>query len=128
MTHARLLIVDDNESVRKALRRLFTAEDFEVCGEAVDGHEAIQAVRRLRPDLTVMDLLMPGMSGIDAAHEMRQEFPALLILLMTAPDADIVDAARRAGIRGTISKGDGEIVSAVHAMLRGEEFHQLRRE
>jgi two-component system chemotaxis response regulator CheY len=128
MPPARLLIVDDNESVRKALRRLLTAEDFDVCGDAVDGPEAIQTVRRLEPDLVIMDLLMPGMSGLDAAREMRKEFPAALIMLMTAPDADIVEAARRVGIRGTVSKGDGRFVSGVHAVLRGEEFYQLGNE
>jgi DNA-binding NarL/FixJ family response regulator len=125
MSPVRVLVVDDHETVRKALRRLLTAEEWEVCGEAADGLDAIEAARRLKPDLIVMDLYMPGMSGIEAAHEMRKESPAILIMLLTAPDPDIVEAARRAGIRGTVSKGDGEIVSGVHAMLRGEEFHQV---
>lgn len=117
---ARILVVDDNESVRKALSRLLTVEDCVVCGEAVDGLEAIEAARRLKPDLILMDLSMPGMSGMDAAREMRNEFPTLSIMLMTEPDPEIIDAARRLGIRGTVSKV-GSILSAVRAVLRGDE-------
>lgn len=124
MSTVRILTVDDNESVRRALRRMLMAENWDVCWEAPDGLDAIQAARRLNPDLIIMDLFMPGMSGIDAARELRKEFPALPIILMTPPDPDIVTAARQAGIRGTVSKGSGEIVSAVRAMLRGEEFHE----
>lgn len=124
MSTVRILIVDDNESVRRALRRALMAEDWEVCWEAPDGLDGIQAARRLNPDLVVMDLFMPGMTGIDAARELRKEIPALPIILMTSPDPDIVTAARQAGIRGTVSKGSGAIVSAVGAILRGEEFHE----
>ena len=117
---ARILVVDDNQSVREALSRLLTVDDCVVCGEAVDGVDAIEAARRLTPDLILMDLSMPGMSGMDAAREIRREFPTLAIMLMTEPDLEIMAAARRAGIRGTVSKV-GNILSAVRAVLRGEE-------
>lgn len=118
---ARILVVDDNESVRKALSRLLTVEDCVVCGEAVDGSDAIEAARRLKPDLILMDLSMPGMSGMDAAREMRKEFPTLSIILMTEPDPEIIATARRLGIRGTVSKV-GSILSGVRAVLRGDEL------
>ena len=122
----RLLIVDDHPEVRKALRTLLTVEDFEVCGEATDGLEAVQATRQLHPDLIVMDLLMPHMTGIEAAHEIRKEFPAMLIMLVTL-EPSIVEAARNVGIRGTLSKMDlAKLVPGIRAMLRGEQFHQLR--
>ncbi len=117
----RILIVDDNEAIRKALCRLLHAQDWEVCGEAADGPDAIDAVRRLDPDLVIMDLFMPTMSGIDAAREIRQQSPNMLIILMTPPDPEIEEAARHVGIGGVVSKGDGRIVAAVQTMLNGGE-------
>jgi DNA-binding NarL/FixJ family response regulator len=123
----RLLIVDDHAEVRKAIRRLVTVENWEVCGEAGDGDGAIQAARQLKPDVIIMDLFMPGMTGIQAAAEIRKEFPAMLIMLVTTLDARIEEAARKVGIRGTVSKmATDQIVRGIQAMLRGEEFHQLR--
>jgi DNA-binding NarL/FixJ family response regulator len=121
MLPARILVVDDNESVRKALRRLLTSEDIVVCGEAVDGLDAIDAVRRLTPDLLVMDVSMPRLSGMDAARAVHHEFPALPILLMTDPDPEIVAAGRRLGVGGFVSK-TGNIAEAARTVLRGEEF------
>jgi DNA-binding NarL/FixJ family response regulator len=114
----RLLIIDDNEGVRRSLRRLLTVEDWEVCGEASDGPEGIEAVRQLKPDLVIVDLFMPSMSGLDAAREIRDQFPTMLILLMTSPDPEIEEAAARVGIRGIVSKADGRIVSAIRALLK----------
>ena len=123
---ARILIVDDYAELRTALRRRLTAENWEVCGEVCDGLQAIEAARRLAPDLIVMDLCMPGMSGLEAARKIHEEFPAMLIMLMTTPDADLEEAARGAGIRGTVSKmALDKMVSGLHALLRGEEFHEL---
>jgi DNA-binding NarL/FixJ family response regulator len=122
---ARILIVDDYAEIRTALRRRLTAEDWEVCGEVCDGLEAIEAARRLAPDLIVMDLWMPGMTGLEAARQIRAEFPAMLIMLMTM-DAGLEEAARHVGIRGTVSKmAIDRMVSGIHALLRGEEFHEL---
>jgi DNA-binding NarL/FixJ family response regulator len=122
----RLLIVDDHAEVRKALRRLLTVEDFDVCAEAADGLEAIQATRLFKPDVILMDLFMPHMTGLQAAEEIRKEFPATPIMLVTSTDASIEQAARNVGIRGTVSKmATQEIVPCIRAMLRGDEFHRL---
>jgi DNA-binding NarL/FixJ family response regulator len=122
----RLLIVDDHAEVRKALRRLLSVEDFDVCGEAGDGLEAIQATRLFNPDVILMDLFMPHMTGLQAADEIRQEFPDMLIMLVTTTDASIEQAARDVGIRGTVSKtAMQDIVPCIRAMLRGDEFHRL---
>jgi DNA-binding NarL/FixJ family response regulator len=125
---ARLLIVDDHAGVRTALRRLLTIQNWDVCGEAVDGAGAIEANRRLTPDLIIMDLFMPDMTGIQAAAAIREEFPATLIMLVTTLDAEIEAAARNAGIRGTVSKAAmDQILAGIKVMLGGEEFHQLTR-
>jgi DNA-binding NarL/FixJ family response regulator len=123
---ARILIVDDNAGVRTALRRRLTAENWEVCGDVCDGLEAIEAARRLVPDLIVMDLNMPGMTGLEAARKIRADFPAMLIMLMTMLDDDVEEVARGAGIRGTVSKlAMDKMVTGLHALLRGEEFHDM---
>jgi len=125
----RILIVDDHAELRTALRRRLTAENWAVCGEVGGGLEAIEAARRLAPDLIVMDLSMPGMTGLDAARKILQEFPTMLIMLMTMPRAHVEEAARGAGIRGTVSKlAINQMVVGLHALLRGEEFHQLSEE
>jgi len=122
----RILIVDDHAELRTALRRRLTAENWAVCGEVGDGLQAIEATRRLAPDLIVMDLSMPGMTGLEAARKILQEFPAMPIMLMTTPRAHLEEAARGAGIRGTVSKlAVNAMVAGLHALLRGEEFHQL---
>jgi CheY-like chemotaxis protein len=122
----RILIVDDNAELRTALRRRLTAENWAVCGEVADGLEALEAARRLAPDLIVMDLFMPGMTGLEAARKILQEIPTMLIMLMTMPGAHLEEAARGAGIRGTVSKlAIDQMVAGLHALLRGEEFHQL---
>ena len=116
----RVLIVDDHEPVRKALRRLLTADGYEVCGEAADGPDVIHAVRQLRPEVILMDLLMPGMSGIDAARDVLAEFPATVIVLMTSPDPEIEEAAREAGVRGVVWKGSGSFIPALNDILHDQ--------
>ena len=124
---ARLLVVDDHAEIRKGLCRLL-ATHWDVCGEAVNGIDAMQAVRQLQPDLIVMDMFMPQMSGVEAAREIRKEFPGIPILLVTTPDAATEQAARGAGIRGTVSKmALDTLVPAIEALLRGEEFFPRRR-
>jgi len=69
---------------------------------------------------------MPRMTGLEAARKIHEEFPAMLIMLMTTPDDDVEEVARGAGIRGTVSKlAMSKVVTAVHTLLRGEEFHDL---
>jgi DNA-binding NarL/FixJ family response regulator len=119
---ARLLLVDDHAEIRQRLLELL-AEHWSVCGEAVNGPDAISEVQRLQPDLVVMDMFMPGMSGIEAAREIRAHFPTLPILLLTTPDVVTVDDARSVGIRGMVSKmASDTLVPGVQALLRGEEF------
>src|ERR1700681_1056961 len=80
----RILIVDDSAIFREGLRTTIeTHADWEVCGEAVDGIEGIQKSRLLGPQLILMDLSMPRMSGIEAASQILREFPNVRILLLT---------------------------------------------
>lgn len=98
--------------------------DWEVCGEAVDGVEAIQKNRQLSPQLIVMDLSMPRMSGLEAASAILKESPKLPILMLTLYATSVfVKQAHDAGIRGALSKtAIHRLVDGVEALLHGAEF------
>ena len=79
----RLLLVDDHQIVRAGLRMLFQAEpDMEIVGEAGGGAEAIEAVRTLQPDVVIMDVAMPGMSGIEATRRIKEAWPETAVLAL----------------------------------------------
>jgi chemotaxis response regulator CheB len=103
-----VLIVDDNASIRKTLCALFKREaDFEVCGEAENGKEAIEKVRELRPDLIVLDLCMPVMNGIDAARVLKQMMPTVPLIMYSAfGDKFAESQARLVGISEVVSKSE----------------------
>jgi DNA-binding NarL/FixJ family response regulator len=83
----RILIADDNEMVRRRLAGILSATpNCEVCGQAVDGEEAIQKAGELLPDLILLDICMPGISGLEAARVLQQTVPAAKILIMTQHD------------------------------------------
>ena len=103
-----ILIADDNDAVRRAVCEVFTREsDFEVCGEAHDGHDAIEKAQRLHPDLIILDLSMPGMNGLEAARALRDLVPPVPIILFTLYDDGIVEErARSAGVADVVSKSE----------------------
>jgi DNA-binding NarL/FixJ family response regulator len=121
----RILVVDDSAPVRDGLRLLLENHpDWEVCGEAVNGLEAIEKHRMLSPDLMVIDVSMPMMNGLDASLVILKRFPGVLILLYTSYLTDqLIEFAHKAGIRGRMSKDTMPLViNALEALLRGEEF------
>jgi len=120
---ARILIADDSTVVRACLYRLLDAHrDWEVCGEAADGEEAVRRAEQLNPDLVIMDFVMPGMNGIDAARHIRENSPDTPILLCTiALSKELIALAHEAGIAGAIPKADlSRIVPCVERLLLGE--------
>lgn len=100
-----VLIVDDHVAVRKALRSLFDLNGFTVCGEAVNGQDAVEKAQRLHPDLIVLDLSMPVMDGFEAARELANLLPELPLIILTN-DAGAIgeEDARKLGIRRVLSK------------------------
>jgi DNA-binding NarL/FixJ family response regulator len=102
-----VLIVDDNAFIRQALCELFEREgDFEVCGEAEDGRQAIAAAACLHPDLVVLDICMPVMNGLEAARVLRSLMPNVpLILYSIGVDNAVELQARSIGISAVVSKG-----------------------
>jgi DNA-binding NarL/FixJ family response regulator len=120
----RILIVDDSAIFRESLRAMLDAHDgWEVCGEAVDGSEAIRKNRALTPNLIVMDMSMPYMTGIEAACEILKEFPKAPIILLTLYlTRQLAEQARDIGIRGMLSKtAMDHLVRGIDSVLRGQE-------
>jgi two-component system, chemotaxis family, chemotaxis protein CheY len=103
-----VLIVDDNAHIRQALCELFKREaDFEVCGEAENGKEAIEKGQDLRPDLIVLDLSMPVMNGFDAARILKRLMPTVPLIMYSAfGDRLVENQARLIGISEVVSKSE----------------------
>jgi DNA-binding NarL/FixJ family response regulator len=119
----RILIADDHPIFRFGMRTLLTAmPDMTVVGEAVTGEEAIQLTETLLPDLVLMDIHMPGITGIEATARIRAQHPRSAILIVTMLDDDSVFAAMRAGARGYLLKGaePAETLRAIRAVASGE--------
>jgi DNA-binding NarL/FixJ family response regulator len=107
-----VLVVDDSPVVRKAVCELLTRErEFEVCGEAENGSEAIEKAQHLRPDLIVTDLSMPLMNGLEETRILKKLMPALPVIIYTAHDSALVEEeALAAGASAVISKSDAVTV------------------
>ena len=107
-----VLVVDDNQLVRQALCELFVGEgDFEVCGEAENGQEAIEKAQLLHPDLIVTDLSMPVMNGLDETRALKKLMPRVPVILYTAHiDPFVEKEARAAGVSAIVSKSQAVAV------------------
>lgn len=122
----RILIADDNPAVRRGLRDLIEhTQDWDVCGEAVNGHEAIERARELHPDILLLDLVMPDMNGFDTARELAKLEPELPILLCTVQlSTNVVREAEKVGIQGAVSKSKvSQITDGIAAVLRHERYY-----
>jgi DNA-binding NarL/FixJ family response regulator len=116
-----VLVVDDNASIRQALRRVFTSEaEFDLCGEAENGRDAIEKAQSLHPDLIVMDLSMPVMNGIDAARTLKTLMPMVPVIIFSEySDVFSEQEARSAGISALVSKSEhvSVLIDRVRALL-----------
>ena len=101
----RVLIVDDSASFRKGMRALLEIQpDMQVVGEAQDGHEAITQVELMRPDFILLDAQMPGMAGVEAARQIKNQWPEVKVILMTMY-TDYRTKAIEAGVDAFLTKG-----------------------
>ena len=122
----RILIVDDSPSVRIALRKFLEQNSsWRVCGEAEDGREAVERARQLKPDVVVMDFLMPVQDGLHAAEQITALFPQMPILLCTMfASSQLSQKARTMGVRGVLPKTSiAKIGEAIGVLLHGETFY-----
>lgn len=126
MNRIRILIADDHGVLRAGLRVLLNAEpDMEVVGEAGDGSEAIDKVSELQPDVILLDITMPNVSGLQAIGHIKKKCPACKVLMLTMHDDEsYLRAALRAGASGYALKkaADTELLSAIRSAHRGEIF------
>lgn len=120
----RVLLADDHALVREGTRRLIEAEsDLQVVAEAASGEEAIEAVKRTRPDIAIMDIAMPGMGGIEATRAIKADYAETAILVLSAYDDEpYLVALLEAGAAGFLLKNVNghELVEAIRAVARGE--------
>jgi len=126
MAKVRVLLADDHKLFRAGIRALLgTIEEVEVVGEAADGREALRAIATQRPDIVLMDIMMPNLNGLDAAARIGRAFPRtrVVILSMNA-DEDSVLKALRAGAAGYLVKtaDPAELELAIRAVARGDRF------
>ncbi len=123
-TKIRILIADDHAVLREGMRTLLEEEkDFEVVGEAGDGEEAVKLATELKPDVVVMDIVMPRLSGIEATRLIKQASPASAVLILTAySDISYILGLLEAGACGYLIKSarSGELIGAIRAVRSGE--------
>jgi DNA-binding NarL/FixJ family response regulator len=127
MAALRILIVDDEKAVRSALGRLLaTRGEWKIVGEAVDGAEGIQKAKELRPDVIIMDVTMPEMSGLEATPEVKKALPATEILIFTQHDStQMVQEAQNAGASGYLLKSQANwLIAAIEALSEHKTFFQ----
>ena len=126
MTKIRIFVADDHALVRMGLVTLLKMErDFDVVGEAEDGQATVRKVLKLKPDIVIMDLMMPGMDGIEATQQLHRSLPSTrtLILTTSSSSTDIANALQ-SGASGAILKSaaNADLLSAIRAIARGERY------
>jgi two-component system, NarL family, response regulator LiaR len=124
MEKIRLLLVDDHVVVRQGLRMVLSLEpDLEIIGEANNGQEALGLVKKLNPQVVLMDLLMPVMDGVSAIRAIKKEYPDIEVVALTSvlEDRLVIDAVE-AGAAGYLLKESGpeELIEAIRAAAKGE--------
>jgi len=126
MPKISLLLADDHTVLRSGLRTLLENEpDIEVVGEAGDGDEAVTRTANLKPDVVIMDITMPGLSGIEATREIKRSMPGIKVLALTVHEDDsYLYQVMNAGADGYLTKkaADTELLAAIRATHRGEHY------
>jgi DNA-binding NarL/FixJ family response regulator len=125
--NARVVIADDHEIVREGIRRILTRlrPNWEICGEAESGSQSIELVQNLKPNVVVLDITMPNMSGLEAARRIAKLSPECRILIFTVHDSDWLKAEiRDTGAHGYVQKSQvaRDLVAAIERLLAGGTF------
>jgi DNA-binding NarL/FixJ family response regulator len=131
LMNPRILIVDDHEIVREGIRTLLgrSRSDWEICGEASNAGEALSAVKKLAPDLVILDITMPGTSGLEVAQRIKSMQLPSRILMFTMHDSERLEAeVRDVGAHGYVLKSQAarDLVLAIERILGGGSFFGLQ--
>jgi DNA-binding NarL/FixJ family response regulator len=124
----RILIADDHEIVLEGIRNLLgrARREWEVCGEARSGKDAVEMVKALKPDIAVLDVTMPVMSGLEAAVQIAKARSGCKVLIFTMHESERLDVeVRNAGAQGYVLKSQAarDLVRAIDALLEGKTFY-----
>lgn len=124
---ARILVADDHEMLRRGVRSMLENEpDLEICGEAIDGIDAIEKTLKLKPDLVILDVNMPALNGLAVVRQILRAAPETKVLIFTVHDSEqTAQESFHAGAHGFLSKGKAgrELVAAVKCVLQGQQFY-----
>ena len=122
----RILVADDHEVVRRGLVVLLQGQsEWEICGEAGDGREAVEKTQKLKPDVVILDIGMPSLNGLEATRQILKSNPQTRVLILTLHDSDqVVREVLNAGARGFLLKSDAarDLVAAVEALRRDKTY------
>ena len=121
----KVIVADDHRMMRDGLRAVLEKAGVQVVGEAADGHEALSEVRRLQPDIVVMDIGMPELNGIDATRRISTEIPSVKVVALSMnADRRYVNAMLEAGAVGYLLKNSAseELLTALHVVTRGDTY------
>jgi DNA-binding NarL/FixJ family response regulator len=126
METMQILIADDHELVRRGLRTVLESQPgWKVCGEAVNGRQAVELARQLDPDVIVLDVTMPELNGLEATRQIRKALPKAEVLILTIHESDqLVSEVLAAGAHGYILKADTSrlLVSAIESLAQHRPF------
>jgi DNA-binding NarL/FixJ family response regulator len=126
MNQLRILVADDHAVVRRGVRSLLEGQpDWEVCGEAGTGREAVELVKQLAPDIVVLDLSMPELNGLDATRQILKQAPRTQVLVLTMHHSEeLAHQVLQAGARAYVLKSDADrqLVAAVESLRRFKPF------
>lgn len=121
----RVLLVDDHELVRRGVRSLLSQTKYEICGEAVDGQDALEKARELKPDVIIMDVSMPRLNGLEATRQVHSYLPNCEVLILSQHESpEMVRQAINVGARGFVAKRSigKDLISALESVARQESF------
>lgn len=126
MEKIKLILVDDHQLVRTGIANLLAGEvGFEIIGEASDAKDLFELLKKSQPDITVLDIALPGMSGIEITKKLHNEYPGIRILILSMHTSEeFIFNAINSGARGYLPKNTSrkELIEAIYAIHRGEEF------